>query len=179
MDEKFLVLDFETTGKYPALAEVLQVALIDSDGNVLMNELCKPLKTLQWPDAQQVHGISPEMVKDKQVFETHIPKLQEYINKFKIVVSYNAGYEFGVLRKYGFILTGIRMIDPMLMFAPVFGEWNNYFQQYKWQTLTTCAKFYNYNFENAHDALSDVRATLHCYKLMLQDAVRLVEIKTA
>ena len=36
------VLDFETTGLVPGQDEVLQVAVVDETGAVLMNEYCRP-----------------------------------------------------------------------------------------------------------------------------------------
>ena len=39
---------------------------------------------------------------------------------------------------------------------------------YKWQKLTTCAAYYEYKF-NAHDSLEDVKATLHCYKCIMEE----------
>lgn len=39
---------------------------------------------------------------------------------------------------------------------------------YKWQKLTTAARYYGYQF-NAHDSLEDVRATLHVAKEIYKD----------
>lgn len=51
----------------------------------------------------------------------------------------------------------------MLEFAKEYGEWNEYFGDYKWQKLSTAASYYGYKFK-AHDSLEDVRATLYVYK---------------
>ena len=51
----------------------------------------------------------------------------------------------------------------MLEFAPIYGEWSDYFEDYKWQKLTTCTEYFEYIYP-PHDALSDVRATLFAYK---------------
>ena len=42
---------------------------------------------------------------------------------------------------------------------------DDYYESYKWQKLTTCANYYNYNWgdDTAHDSLADCRATLYCY----------------
>jgi DNA polymerase-3 subunit epsilon len=50
----------------------------------------------------------------------------------------------------------------MFDFAEYYGEWNDYFQSFKWQKLSMCAYYFGYEF-NAHDSLEDVKATLHCY----------------
>lgn len=51
----------------------------------------------------------------------------------------------------------------MIMFAEIYGEWNERRGSYKWQSLTKCATYYGYEFK-AHDSLEDVKATLYCYK---------------
>ncbi len=49
--------------------EILSVSIIDQDGNVLLNTLCKPQKRKSWASAQEIHGISPAMVKNQPTFE--------------------------------------------------------------------------------------------------------------
>ena len=59
----------------------------------------------------------------------------------------------------------------MIMFAEIYGEWNERRGSYKWQSLTKCATYYGYEFK-AHDSLEDVKATLYCYKKMEEDIER-------
>ena len=61
--------------------------------------------------------------------------------------------------------THAQPVDPMIMFAEIYGEWNEYRGNYKWQSLTKCATYYGYEFK-AHDSLEDVKATLYAYKEM-------------
>lgn len=53
----------------------------------------------------------------------------------------------------------------MREFAPIYGEYNSYYGDYKWQKLGTAAAYYGYEFK-AHDSLEDVRATLFVYQQM-------------
>lgn len=49
-------------------------------------------------------------------------------------------------------------------FAEIYGEWSEYYCNYKWKKLTTAASYYGYNFDNvAHDSLEDIKATLVVY----------------
>ena len=63
-----VVLDFETTGLDEMDEEILQVAIIDQDGNKLMSELCCPVVITGWPEAEAVHRISPADVKREEGF---------------------------------------------------------------------------------------------------------------
>lgn len=162
----YIVLDFETTGLSHEEPEVLQVSVINDKGETLISGYCRPERATSWEPAQTVHGISPEMVKDCPTFrEGYLPKLLELIENVAAVVAYNAAFEREVLRYYG-VEPVTAFIDPMLMFAEVYGDWNDYFQDYRWQKLSTAASYYGYEFE-AHDALEDVKATRFVFEKMI------------
>lgn len=163
MKNKYVVLDFETTGtnRYHN-DEVLQVAIINQDEEVLLNELCKPKHHFSWNSAQRVHGISPAMVKDKLSFDNYLDKIIEIFDQSEFIVCYNTSFEQGMLENYGIDITKYTFKDPMKDFAVIYGE-IGYRGGYKWQSLTTCANYFGYQFD-AHDALQDVKATRFCFE---------------
>ena len=59
-----IVFNTETTGPDPfgGHDEILQISIIDVEGNVLLNSYVKPRWHESWPEAEAVHGITPEMV---------------------------------------------------------------------------------------------------------------------
>lgn len=59
----------------------------------------------------------------------------------------------------------------MIMFAEIYGEWNERRGSYKWQSLTKCATYYGYEFK-AHDSLEDVKATLYAIKRCVRRNVK-------
>lgn len=163
----YIVLDFETTGLLEKDTEALQVSAIDENDNVLISGYCRPEHKTSWEGAQAVHGISPEMVAGCPTFrEGYLPKLIELINQKAAIIAYNAEFERGVLQIYG-VDVEVAFIDPMLMFARVYGDYNEYFGDYRWQKLSTAASYYGYEFK-AHDALEDVRATKYIFEKMIE-----------
>ena len=74
-------------------------------------------------------------------------------------------FEDGFLKAYGIKVPPGKWVDPMKIFARIYGEYDRYHDSYKWQSLSKCAKYYGYEFK-AHDSLEDVKATLYCYKKM-------------
>ena len=64
----------------------------------------------------------------------------------------------------------------MLAFAEEYGEWNEYFGNYKWQKLSKAAAYYGYKFK-PHDSLEDVRATLYVYNKMQDKNRKIMEEK--
>lgn len=161
------VIDFETTGLIAGDDEVLQVSIIDEHGIILGNEYCKPRKKQNWDDAQFIRGITPDRVANERPFEYYAPRVQEILNKADKVMAYNAAFEDAFLKAYGIEINPDKWIDPMVMFAEIYGEWSEKYGTYKWQSLSKCAEYYGYKFK-AHDSLEDVKATLWCYRKMLK-----------
>lgn len=176
-----VVIDFETTGLNSnflsgRMDEVLSVAIIDQDGNTLLSTLCGTSDRKTWEKAEEVHGISPAMVKGKPTFSEILPQVKEILYSARQVIAYNISFEMGFLWSYDSINdfpggSKIREMvdwgaDPMLMFAAYKGELSKYGNP-KWHKLTTAAKHFKYSFKE-HDALEDVKATLHVYNSLMK-----------
>ena len=160
---KFICFDTETTG-IDSDAEILSLAIVDQDNNVLFNERFKPIAHTSWDAAQAVHGISPEDVKECLSIYKYRKEIEEIFSQYELIVGYNIDYDFRMLEHD--LLIDFRdnkiIHDVMHLFAPIYGE-KGYYGRYKWKKLEVCANYYNYEF-NAHDALEDVKATIYCYK---------------
>lgn len=152
-------LDVETTGLDPNSNEILQVSVINSKEEVLINEFCKPELKTAWEEATWINGITTEQVKNCKPYKFYKDKIQNLINETDVIVGYNIYFDLDFLKcNYD----NKKIIDLMNIFAYVYGEWSNYYKSYKWQSLTECASYYDYEFE-AHNSLEDVKATLYCY----------------
>lgn len=159
----FVVIDFETTGLDPESNEILQVSIIDNESNVLINKYCKPINLTEWEEAEEIHHITPDKVKNEKPFECYIDRVKEILESANTVVIYNAAFEIEFLKKYN-IKINSKIDDLMMDFAIVYNEYSDYWGDYKWQKLSTCANYYGYYLNNAHDSLEDCKATLYCYK---------------
>ncbi|GBR60735.1 hypothetical protein AA100600_2266 [Gluconobacter thailandicus F149-1 = NBRC 100600] len=93
-----IILDTETTGLSYS-DEIIEIGICDLKGNVLFDERIKPSKNnTRWPDAERIHGISPDDVKDCRTFPEIYRELASILNEKNIVI-FNAGYDTKLLRQ--------------------------------------------------------------------------------
>ena len=88
-------LDIETTGLYED-DEIVEIAIADYDGREIMNEYIKPVYAESWPEAQGIHGISPQTVAHSSTFVDQVPAIRDAIRD-RVVAVYNAEFELQFL----------------------------------------------------------------------------------
>lgn len=169
--DKILCLDIETTGLCKGEDEILQLSIIDGNGEVLFNEYVRPKVVEEWPETQYIHGISPQTVADKKYMDAYIPFINKLLDEAELLIGYNVlQFDLEFLRYAGIAVPEyIEVYDVMLEFAPIYGEWSERDRKYKWQKLSTCASFYGFEGKGGyHNSLEDVKATLHCFWKMIE-----------
>lgn len=167
MENKYIVLDTETTGLNAAEDEILQVSIIDNEGAVLFDSYIKPTQHTEWAEAERIHHITPEMVADAPTIAEVMPEINDILNRYDKIVGYNLKFDKAFLENNGAEFLSTEYADVMKMFAPIYGEWNDQRGSYKWQKLTIAADYYGYDWsehKEAHNSLGDCYATLHVYK---------------
>lgn len=170
--DKILCFDVETTGLSREEDEILQLSIVDGTGKTVFNEYIKPTRHESWDGAEAIHGISPSDVADKPTIEEYRNTLNDIFKDVQLLVGYNNIYvDNAFLKEAGIqIPEDAKMYDVMLKFAPIYGEWNEMRQDYKWQKLAKCAEYYGFHGDGQfHDSLEDVRATLHCFNSMISE----------
>lgn len=167
MENKYIVLDTETTGLNAAEDELLQVSIIDNEGTVLFDSYIRPTQHTEWAEAERVNHITPEMVDKSPTIEEVMPEINDILKRYDKIVGYNVRFDADFLKHNGAEFSNAEYADAMKMFAPIYGEWNDQRGSYKWQKLTIAADYYGYDWsehKEAHNSLGDCYATLHVYK---------------
>ena len=161
-----IYLDTETTGLSPPRDEILEIGILDDQGRVLVDNLVRPVNHRAWPGAQAIHGISPADVANAPTLDELRLGIIEAV-KGREVVIYNALFDSRFLPAELEYAAEVKCC--MLPFAEVYGEWNDYRQNYKWQKLTTAASYVGYQWPaSAHRAIEDCRATRAVWRYLSQ-----------
>lgn len=168
----FIVLDTETTG-LGRDAEIVQIALLWSNGVTLLDTLVKPVKPIP-ADATAIHGISDATVASAPTWATVRQQVLDLI-RGKHVVVYNATYDRKLMHQsddalalprvdYKTIAAGFWC--AMTAFAELYGEYNSYYGSYRWQPLHRAADYFGLTNPKEHNALSDCLVTLEICKAL-------------
>lgn len=170
--DRVVCLDVETTGLDPRTDEVLQVALVRGDGEVLLSRYVRPEHHSSWPLAQRTHDISHSMVEGCPSLASLKPEIEKIFEDVDLFVGYNVAFDLLFLQVAGISFGNGSAFDVMREFAPVAGRWDADRQRYAWVSLTYCATYYGIPLR-AHDALGDAQATLGCFWAMIgRDSAR-------
>lgn len=178
-DKQFFVLDTETTG-LDKDAEIVELALLNSAGEKLIDTLVKPTKSIP-QQAINIHGISTEEAFDKGVDWSDVMD-ELYAHLFdglfrQDLVIYNADYDVRLINQTSnfhqvtdffspqYISETIPHINcAMLDYAKYWGVFDNYRGNYKWQSLVNACVQQSVKVENAHRAAADCLMTLNLMK---------------
>ena len=86
---KIICLDSETTGFSVGEDEILQLSIIDGKLQNIVQCIHPPGKNYEWPEAQAVNHIAPEMVTDKPSIQHWRARLNEIFSQAEVIVGYN------------------------------------------------------------------------------------------
>ena len=169
--DDFLVLDTETTGLNNT-AEIVQIAIIDSQDHVLLDTLVKPVRRIPY-DVIRIHGISNESVHGAPTWAEISPTVTELLQDRDLIV-YNADFDHRMLVQSTALAdlshTNWKSFSRWWCAMNAYKEYNmrnrrGYQRGYK---LTMAAQRFGIPTAGAHNALADARMTLKVAKAMVQ-----------
>jgi DNA polymerase III epsilon subunit-like protein len=152
--KKTLFLDTETTGLNPPRDKLVEIAVVDENGDVVLDSLVNPLQPIG--DAKKIHGITDQMVQNAPTLRDLWPTIEALVTGCHVVI-YNAGYDAKFFPRR--LAAAERISCCMQRFAGVYGDWSTYHQSYTWKPLKTAMDFVGGRWSGkAHRALADARA---------------------
>ena len=170
-----LILDTETTGLDDD-AEVVELAVIDCAGVVLLDTLVRPSGPVP-AEAAAIHGITDAMLADAPTWSELHARFCDLVEGRQVVI-YSREFDTRVItqtaRRYGLpapqgfdlVLDPGRIHCAMQAYAEFRGEWSAEKGQYRWQKLSAAAAQQGVTVTNAHRALGDCLMTLGVVRAM-------------
>lgn len=172
LDDDCLTLDTETTGLGED-AEIVEITVIDHEGQPLMNTLVKPARGSIPDEVINIHGITNEMVADAPLWADINDEFMRLIAG-RTVVMYNAAYDSRLIMQSQLAngleadpMTGTHIVCAMHGYAQMMGEYDyKRGKPNKWFKLVDAAAHVGVTNQGAHRALADCLMTLGVVKAM-------------
>jgi DNA polymerase-3 subunit epsilon len=166
LKENIIYLDTETTG-IDRNAEIVEIAIIDREGNSLFQSLVRPSIPIP-QEASKIHGITDEMVQTSLSWPALWPSVRPYLLG-RSIAGYNIDYDLRLMQQsYERYRLPWRdhfsSLDIMQLFSAYYGEWDPARQKLRWFRLEEAGRLLGIALPNSHRALDDTllaRAVLH------------------
>lgn len=168
--DNFVILDTETTG-LDEHDEIVEVAVIDMSGKVLLNTLVNPIQPIPY-EATQIHGITNDDVKTVPRFDIVWNRHLKEILSNKIILCYNSDFDIRMiyqsLEYYDVDYVDIKSECVMLIYT-------HYCNSDRWISLENASNWEGVSQFQNHRALDDCKLTLGVIKSVAENYCREVE----
>jgi DNA polymerase-3 subunit epsilon len=159
-ENEYLSIDIEATGLDLGRDQIVQIAMVTSDGKTYSTYV-RPTVPIS-PDAEAIHGLSILELRDAPSFSEVAPKINKILKAYKNIIMFNATFDFSILSRqlkecnYELSLSDKNLIDPYAIHKKL-NRCN----------LESLYSFYTGGImEGAHDAKVDAIATLQIFQKM-------------
>jgi len=158
-----IFLDTETTGLHNS-AEIIEISLVDYNGEVLLDTLVKPRYSIPW-DVVQVHGITDELVAGAPSWPEVWPWVQNLLQG-RYVGIYNADFDIRMI-KQSHDLNKMSLDMSMDRFFCIMKLYARYRGSNRWQKLETAGRQCGLALRNTHRAKDDTLLTRAIFQYMV------------
>ncbi|MDE2889476.1 MAG: 3'-5' exonuclease [Gemmatimonadota bacterium] len=133
-----------------------------------MNKYIKPVFTESWPEAQGIHGISPQTVAHSSTFADQVPAIKDAIRD-RVVAVYNAEFELQFLPSHVVVVADL-FVCVMELYREIRGLRKYVKNTYRLQNAMDWCGFRK---SQAHRAMEDNLGTIAVWdKLREQEGRR-------
>ena len=153
---EFVVVDVETTGRDPKMADLLEIAAVKIKAGKIIDRwstLVNPGRSIV---GHQMHGITDKDVKGAPTPEGGRRAVPRSSPAMRPLVGHNVGFDLGFLEEAlgdGYRFEAGRYLDTLVLAREGYPEWA---ESYK---LGDLARFFGIELKDAHRALPDAEAT--------------------
>lgn len=169
-NDRVVIVDTETTG-LDEHAEIIEIAIINRAGEVLLNSLVKPSRPIP-AETTAIHGITDDDVRDAPTWHDVQSRVAHIVTD-SLFLAWNAQFDMRLLvqtgqphRKFFPDLVALDCLPYacrciMELYAYQFGDWSELRGSYNYKKLGDAARAYGILPHGAvHRALTDARMAL-------------------
>lgn len=160
-----VIVDLETTSLLPENGRIMEIAMIDIYGNILLDTLISPeiagFEGEAATPANGVNRITYDMLRDAPTWAQVLPLINLNLIKHKVLASYNVKFDAAFLQAQGAMLgesNGIALSCIMECFAEYYAEWNEKYQSWRWKSLSAATEYFDIINTKPHRAAGDAEA---------------------
>lgn len=176
LESDIVIMDTETTGIDNQKDEPVSIAVIDKEGNTLINTRLKPtdparllIRSKKGICAADISGIRPEHLENEPTFDTIVDQVNAAFDQ-RMVIVYNDPFDKNMCknaaRARSVTLHEFPTTCAMDLYGRFEGSQSEWGGGYKWWKLTDACASLGIDTEGAHDALADTKLTLELLKAM-------------
>ena len=161
-----VILDTETTG-LGNKDVIIQISIINLDGNTLFNSLIKPSKKKRIPtEASMIHGIKMKDLINAPTFAEVVEEIYEIL-KNKTVIIYNEEFDVRLIEQ-SCETDQVRILRfksdcAMRYYSEFSSQWSEYHRDFRYQKLPGAS----------HDSLGDCKAVLKLLHKMADSEIKM------
>jgi DNA polymerase III subunit epsilon len=151
-------LDTETTGRGLS-DEVIEIGIVDHEGAILVQSYVRARTPIQ-PDAQRVHGITPDKLAGAPTWGELWPSVEKALDG-KMVGFYNSEFDLALMKQshqrnwLRWNLPEANFFCIMKLYARFYGEWDRQRGTYRNQSLEMAGQQCHISLPNSHRAIDD------------------------
>ncbi len=172
---KIMILDTETTGFSPKEEYIIQLAYLiyDTKSNKIEQTnlyIEPPIKILN----SHIHHITNEFVKDSYKFSEIAQIFLDDLYDIDLLVGHNISFDINFLKEeLKRVNITTKRLDDIQIYDTMKNSVNickikNHYGSFKYPKLNELYQhFFKKDFDNLHNAVSDVRCTFDCYKKLI------------
>jgi len=166
LEARPVYLDTETTGLENS-DEIIEISIIDDDGQVLFESLVKPSQPIP-VSATSIHGITNEDVQNALNWPAVWPQVRSVLFG-RLIVIYNEAFDLRMMQqshaRYRLPWKErLNTFDLLKLYAEFRGEWDPKRRSYRYHSLANAGLQCGISLPNAHRSTADTlltRALLH------------------
>lgn len=160
-------LDTETTG-LGSQAEIVEIAILDHQGQALVNTLVRPLSSIPY-EVVRIHGIDDRMVKNAPTWVEVWPQIEAALRGRRVGV-YNADFDLRMLHQSN-RLNGVAWQQTQAHFFCIMKMYMAYSGLQRFQKLEVAGRLEGISLPNAHRAHADTLLAREVFMRMANSGV--------